>query len=416
MPSLTEKSTKENIMQKTFLLVSIALVLAVGFAAPLQAADPVKFGVIEPSSGKFKDIGDRYLAGAQAAAGEINRNGGLLGRHVEIVAFDSEIKPDVATRKMRKAILKDDIKFFGEGASSGVMAAMVSVAQENNAIAISWGAEAASLSGENCSRNFFRTSLNTDMHSNALAKWVADNNKKRVFIIAQDYSFGHEAVAAFKKKLLELNPNVELVGELYHKIGEIDYAPYITQIIAAKPDVIFTSNWGNDLQLLLKQSKPLGLNAQFACYFLNDFIAIRAIGQPDAVIGNVTAEAYMLSIPTRKNKDFVAAYHKANGYYPSWLHAKAYLAVMFWAEAVKKAGTADDVDAVITAWEGLAYDGPAGTQYMRPEDHQAQIPAWVAEIVPKSSFFDHPFVGTPTMISAEDISIPATETGCKGFK
>jgi branched-chain amino acid transport system substrate-binding protein len=332
------------------------------------------------------------------------------------MAYDSEIKPDVATRKMRKAILKENIKYFGEGASSGVMAAMVSVAKENNAIAISWGAEAASLSGANCSRNFFRTSLNKDMQSNALAKWVADNGKKRVFMIAQDYSFGHEAVAAFKKKLKELNPKVQLVGEIYHKIGEIDYAPYITQIIAAKPEVIFTSNWGNDLQLLIKQAKPMGLDALFACYFLNDFIAIKSIGDPKAVIGNITAAAYMLSIPTQKNKDFVAAYHKANGYYPSWLHAKSYIAVMFWAEAVKKAGTADNVDAVIKAWEGLTYDGPAGKQYMRPEDHQGQLAAWVAEIVAKTPYFDLPFVGKPTMISADEISVPISETGCTGLK
>jgi len=403
-------------MQRKFYLVLISIVLVFCFTAPMQAADPIKFGVIEPSSGSFKDIGDRYLAGAQTAADEINRNGGLLGRKVQIFSFDSEIKADVATRKMRNAILKENIKYFGEGASSAVMAAMVAVAKENNAIAISWGAETASMSGENCSRNFFRTCLNTDMHSNALAKWVADNGKKRVFMIAQDYSFGHEAVAAFKKKLMELNPKVELVGELYHKIGEIDYAPYITQIIAAKPDIIFTSDWGNDLQLLIKQAKPMGLNAKFACYFLNDFIAIQAIGDPEAVIGNVTAEVYMLSIPSQKNKDFIAAYHKANGYFPSWLYAKSYLAVMFWAEAVKKAGTADDVDAVIKAWEGLTYDGPAGVQYMRPEDHQVQTPAWVAEMVAKTPFFDHPFVGTPTMISAEDISIPVAQTGCAGLK
>ena len=66
-------------MQKTLFLVSIALLLAFCLAGPLHAADSIKFGVIEPSSGKFKDIGDRYLAGAQAAADEINRNGGLLG-------------------------------------------------------------------------------------------------------------------------------------------------------------------------------------------------------------------------------------------------------------------------------------------------------------------------------------------------
>ena len=58
------------------------------------------------------------------------------------------------------------------------------------------------------------------------------------------------------------------------------------------------------------------------------------------------------------------------------------MATMFWAEAIKKAGT-DDVDAVIKAWEGLKYNGPAGEWVMRACDHQAQVPIWMAEIVAK---------------------------------
>jgi len=84
---------------------------------------------------------------------------------------------------------------------------------------------------------------------------------------------------------------------------------------------------------------------------------------------------------------------------------------MFWAEALKKAGK-DNVDAVIQAWEGLTYEGPAGVWYMRPCDHQAQLPVWIAEMVKDSKFFKHAFVGMPTMILAKDIEIPCEKTGC----
>jgi len=85
---------------------------------------------------------------------------------------------------------------------------------------------------------------------------------------------------------------------------------------------------------------------------------------------------------------------------------------MFWAEALKKAGT-DDVNAVIKAWEGLSYKGTGGTMTMRACDHQAQVPIWIAEIVPQSKFMKLPYVGDPIMIPAKDIEVSCEETGCK---
>ena len=124
------------------------------------------------------------------------------------------------------------------------------------------------------------------------------------------------------------------------------------------------------------------------------------------------AEIYMLSIPGEKNQEFIEGFHKAKGYYPSWLRGKAYTATMFWAEAIKKAGTTD-TDKVIAAWEGLSYDGPAGTWYMRPCDHQAQVPYWVAEIVKENKFYDHAYVGKATMVPAKDVEVSCEEAGCK---
>lgn len=404
-------------MKKRMLLclaVSLAMVAVFFGVTNSQAAEPIKLGVTEPLSGTFKDIGDRYLEGVEYAAKVINEQGGLLGRQVKVYPIDSELKPDVATRKAKKLILQDNVKYFQGGTGSSVGAAMSALALKNNVLMTSYGMEAASLTGKKCNKNFFRADCNTDTHSYALAAWVAKSGYKKVFGIGQDYSFGHEAMSAFIKKLNQLNPSIKMVGEIFHKIGEKDFAPYVSQIIASGAEVIFTPNWGNDLTLLLKQAKPLGLKAKFVCYFLNDDYCIRAVANDDAVIGSIAGDVYMLTIPSEANKKFVEGFYNARGYYPSWLRGKSYQATMFWAEAVKKAGK-DDVDAVRGAWEGLTFEGPAGKWYMRPCDHQAQVPIWMAEIVKDNPFYKHAYVGSATMIPAKDIEVPCNETGCPGL-
>lgn len=395
--------------------VLLVILILVAWMLSAQAADTIKLAVVEPLSGNFKDIGERYLEGVEYGVKKINEQGGILGKKVEVVTVDSEVKPDVATRKATNLILKDNVKYFCGGTGSSVGAAMSVLAEKNNVIFFSYGMDAASLTGEKCSRNFFRTACNTDTHSIALAKWVADKKFKKVATIAQDYSFGKEATEAFIKKLKQLDPSAQIVAELYHPLGEKDFAPYVTQIIAAAPDIIFTSNWGNDLTLLFKQGHQLGLKTKFACYYLNDENAISAVANDEAVIGSVATEVYMLTIPTEANKKFIAEFHKEKGYYPSWLRGKGYMAAMFWAEAMKKAGK-DDVDAVIKAWEGLTYNGPAGEWVMRACDHQAQVPIWLAEMVPKSEFFKHAFVGPATAIPAKDVEVPCDQTGCTRMK
>ena len=395
--------------KKLGLLVLSVLVL---LAVPAAAQDTIKIGAVEPLSGSFKDIGERYLDGVVYAAKVINESGGLLGKKVEVIPIDSELKPDVATRKAQNLILKNGVKFFCGGTGSSVGAAMEQLAAKQNAIMISYGMAAASMTGEKCSKNFFRTCGNTDQHSYALADLIGKKGYKKVAIIAQDYSFGKEALSAFKKRLAQANPSAKIVAELYHPAGTKDFAPYASQLIAAKPDVIFTPNWGNDLTLLLKQGRPMGMKQKVFSYYINDEVTIEALANDSLMIGNMGAEVYTLSIPTKKNKDFVAKFHKDKGYYPTWLRGKSYLSTMFWAEAVKKAGTTD-VNAVIKAWEGLSYDGPAGVWTMRACDHQAQIPFWYTEIVKKTPFFKHAFEAPAGMIEAKNVSVPCEQTGCK---
>ena len=391
-------------------VLSAVLLLALPLSAMAQGT--IKLGATEPLSGTFKDIGERYLDGVFYAAKVINESGGLLGKKVEVIPIDSELKPDVATRKAQNMILKDDVKFFCGGTGSSVGAAMAQLAERQNVIMFTYGMDAASMTGEKCNKNFFRPGGSTDGRSFALAQLIAKKGYKKVGIIAQDYSFGKEAVAAFKKKMAQISPATKIVAELYHPAGTKDYAPYASQLIAAKPDAIFTPNWGNDLTLLLKQGRPMGMKQKIFSYYINDEVTVAALGDDSLIVGDMGAEIYTLSIPTKKNQEFVAKFKKEKGYYPTWLRGKAYIATMFWAEAVKKAGSTD-VAAVIKAWEGLTFDGPAGVWTMRACDHQAQVPYWYVEIVKKNPYFKHAFEAPEGMIAAKSVEVACEETGCK---
>lgn len=399
---------------RKLIVTLMVLMLALMGAAAASAGGTIKLAVMEPLSGTFKDIGDRYLEGVQYAAEVLNAAGGINGMKVEVIPVDSELKPAIATRKATKLMIKDGVKYFCGGTGSSVGGAMSVLAAKKGGLFFTYGMEAASLTGEKCNRNFFGVCATTDTHSYALANWVAQQGFTKVFTVAQDYSFGQQATSAFVERLAELNPKAKIVGKILHPIGTKDFAPYVSQIINSGAEVVFTSNWGSDLTLLLKQAKPLGLKAKFACYYINDEQAITAVANDAAVLGSVGAEVYMITIDNPANKKFVEGFKKAKGYYPTWLRGKAYLATMFWAEAVKKAGSAKVSD-VIKAWEGLSYDGPAGTWTMRACDHQVQQPIWIAPVVAKNPYFKHAYMGPATKVAADKVNVPCAQTGCKGL-
>ena len=80
-----------------FCLVCLMLILT----SSVWAERPIRILLTEPFSGPAKELGERFLYGIQLAVEEINAEGGLLGRKVEVVAEDSQAKPDIAVQKLR---------------------------------------------------------------------------------------------------------------------------------------------------------------------------------------------------------------------------------------------------------------------------------------------------------------------------
>jgi branched-chain amino acid transport system substrate-binding protein len=380
-----------------------------------MAKGKIVLGVVEPLSGVMKDVGDRYLNAVQFSAKKLNEHGGLLGKEVVVIGEDGGLKPDISTRKATKLILEDKADFIMTGTGSHISLAMMKVAKRYNKVFLTYGTEAASITGSEFNENMFRGCLNTDQHSAAVMAYFAKHTKfKKFYILCQDYAFGREAAAGFKKKMNTI-PGAELLGEDYHPIGLKDFAPYISKVMASGAEVVLTGNYGPDLDNLIKTGAALGWKCITGNYFLNDPIRMEAV--KDAAIGSVTADSYMITIDTPANKAFVEEWHKVYKdreiglQYPTLSVGRCYWAIQWLGDVIKKAKSTDAAK-IIKAWEGAAFEMPWGKVTMRACDHQMITPGVVGVIQAKSEFFPGiPYVGKPFIIPAEDITVPPAETG-----
>ncbi len=425
-----------RVSRRTFLRTAAVAGAAVGVpyfvARPgWSQTGPIKIGVCEPQSGPVKFIGDANIAGYRYAVEKINAAGGVLGRKLEVAIGDSELKPEVATRRANDLVLGEKADFLVVNTGSNVAKAVSQVADTNKKVFFSTGTEARELTGDEFFPTTFRCCLNTDMHSSLLAVYLAKlapQKPTKVYLLNEDYNFGRAAAEGFVKKFNAIKgANQQIVGDEFHPLQKVqDFGPYITKIMASGAEVVMTGDYGQDLRLFLQQGTALGWKVKVANYFLNDPTAVQPLGK--AAVGHISADAYLSTLDTPANLAFIKDWHShhadapLNYSYPELTVGRCFNAVLWLADVVKRAGSLE-TDKVIKAWEGAKFRTPWGVDVeMRACDHQMQTPGYIAEItepekIPQEIRYfgsQFPSLGKPiATISEHDLAIPPKDTGNK---
>lgn len=400
-------------MRKFGLVLAMTGALAM-MATAAMAGGVVKFGVNEIRSGAFKSNGDRTIWGIEAAVKEANDAGGLLGKKIELVVMDNQMKGEVAVRNVKRMVLEDKCEVIIQGSSSGVGGAIAQTMPRYKKIYLDTNAEAMGITGDNFTPYTFRTCMNAGMHVKALAHYFAQKGYKKVFLINQDYSWGHDVANYYKMFIEKLAPGTKVVGNEFHKVFNKDFGPYISKIQASGADYVISGNWGTDLTQLIVQSRSLGMNLPIGCTFLDDDGVGAVAG--DAAIGCVQANMYLLGVNNPRAKQFEDTFHKnSGGKWPSFVIMEAYLGTKMYIEAVKKAGSFD-TDKVIKAFENLTYTGPVGNMTMRKQDHQNQTPAVVGVVNGKTKYYPFAYPTPVMVLPANEVSLTLDESGWKPYK
>jgi branched-chain amino acid transport system substrate-binding protein len=370
------------------LLVSLLGIAAVPMPATAQAKN-IKVGVIDCYSGPPAVFGQDALNGFKLALKEINAKG-VLGKKIEFSTRDTKFKVDLALNFAKELVLREKVDVLVGTINSGAaLAVSEAVAKKEKVPFIVWISKSENITGKKGHRYVFSTGENTAMAGKSGGVALATKPYIKYWIAGDDYEYGHAIADAAWRNLKERKPAVELIGKSWWKPGEPDLIPYITSILAAKPDAVIFATGGASMTNILKAIKATGMNKKVGIYIHSaiDHAVLKPLGMdaPEGVMGTIDYLFYYPDISA--NRRFVNAFKAAYGNPPGFPAFQAYITAQFIAEAYKKAGS-QDTEKLIDALEGLQIQSPAGRVEMRACDHQAILPEYfgVTKLSPEQGF------------------------------
>jgi branched-chain amino acid transport system substrate-binding protein len=232
------------------------------------------------------------------------------------------------------------------------------------------------LTNSKCSFWHFRLDADTSMKMEALTSYMKDQpDIKNVYLINQNYAHGQQVSRYFKETMARKRPDVKIVGDDLHPLGQVkDFAPFVAKIKAAGADSIVTGNWGQDLALLVKAAKDAGLNANFYTYYAG------VSGTPTALAAGVGGKVRQVAIMDYSTPGVVRTWqneYKAK-FNDDWYTGQTYNGIAMLAAGMAAAKSVDPV-AVAKAMSGIKFQGFNGEVEMRRADHQLQQPMMISE-------------------------------------
>lgn len=360
-----------------------AILSAVPLASRAQSSQPVKLALIESMSGPFANTGEAVYRNIAWAVERVNDRGGISmpggSRSLTVERFDNKGQVEESLSVLRAAI-DGGARIIMQGNSSSVASALIDAVNKHNqrdparqVLFLNYSAVDPVLTNESCSYWHFRFDAHADMRMTALMGVIKEDAAlKGIYLIGQDYSFGHAVLREAKRQLAQQRPDVAVLGEELHPIGRVkDFLPYATKIKASGAQAVLTGNWGNDLTLLIKAARDVGFEGRFYTFYGNALGAPAAIG--DAGVGKVVAVAdWLPNVPTPESAAFYQSFRER---FPrpqdDYVHMRMQLMVEALAQALERARSTE-ARAVAAQLEraDVVLGGQRGR--MRAEDHQFQ--------------------------------------------
>lgn len=399
-----------------------SLVTGMAFAGSALAEDTIKIAYIDPLSGGMAAVGDLGLKTFQYEIDQINAAGGVNGKKLEMIGFDNKLTPQESLVQAQKAV-DQGIHIITQGNGSSVAAALTDFVSKYNdrnpgheLLYLNYAAVDPALTNEKCSFWHFRLDANSDIKMAALTTFMKDRpNIKKVYLINQDYSFGHAVRKAALAMLKEKRPDIQIVGDELHPLAKVtDFSPYIAKIKASGADTVVTGNWGQDIALLLKAAADAGLQVDWYSYYAGGPGGPTAIKQAGPALAHrvfVIAEGFANSGNENGEKFEAGLRAKINA---SNQYPRAVNEIRMLVSAIQQAKS-DDSKAIATQLEGMkieALDG--GEAFMRKDDHQMFQNMYIASFGPldPGAKFDEENTGwgwkVVGTVKAKDTVLPTT--------
>ena len=406
------RATAAALAASALLAVASPAWARIELGAPAGQAE-LTIGCMFPMTGRSGIYGRDSVGGMRVALAKLAREGNAP--RLRILVEDDRSKASYAVRIADGFIHDDGARVLCGVVSSGVAQAVSGLAERRKMIFMGTDHASSRMTMEGFHRYYFRVSNDTRTSMAAGARYLADLQKKegwtRLAFIGADYDYGHVSWQDLETSLAELGVRYQMVAQVWPKLYEPDYSVHIAALKKAEPEIIVAALWGGDFNGFLKQAMSAGLTrgarlANFDTGGNYDTLAVLEQVPPKGLI--LSARHHNNWPDTPRNRAFVEAFHAVEGRYPTYAAEGAYAGILAVAGAIRAAGGAADVEALVSALEGLRLELPEDPEgfasHMDPATHQIVQMQAIGEPVADTRFPPAKvMLGNWTVYRAEDL-------------
>jgi branched-chain amino acid transport system substrate-binding protein len=336
---------------------------AVTLAATGALAQDVKVGVVLPLTGGLAPVGKQVQAGIKMY---MDKNGAsVAGKKIDLIVKDDGGVPDNSKRLAQELIVNDKVAVIGSALTPSAMAIGPLSTQAKTANVVMVSGTSGVINPNN--PYMVRTSFTLGQQSGIIAEWAAKNGSKKVAIIQSDWAPGAEAAAVFTDAFTKAGG--QIAETIKVPLANPDFAPFLQRARDLNPDTLFVFVPAGQAGTFAKQFAERGLDkAGIKLIGPGDIVDDNDLpGMGDAMLGVVTAGIYSAYHNSPANKEYVAAFQKANGYRPNFISLGGYDGMHAIYEALKKTEGKTDGDGLINAMKGMTWESPRGQISIDPE-------------------------------------------------
>jgi len=351
------------------------------------AEPPIKIGIVQGFSGALEAYAKQMLTGFKMGLeyGTKGKNE-VMGRKMELVVEDDQIKPDIAKRLITKLYSDDKVDMVVGTTSSAAALAMLPVALEFRKILLVEPAVADSITGSAWNRYIFRTGRNSGQDAISNAKAVAKPGVS-LGAIAQDYAFGRDGVAAYKEAAEKLG--AKMIHEEYCPMAQTDHTSSVQRIIDALKNkagekyvfVVWAGKNPPIEQMAVMKVEKYGIKITTGGNILPVLKATLPLMKAYESLKGMTGGAYYYyELPKNSINDWFVKEHQSRFKEPpDFFTCGGFAAAMAVLRAFEKAKSTD-TEKLLTTMEGMEFMTPKGRMYFRNIDHQAMQSMYIFKL------------------------------------
>ena len=344
----------------------------------------IKVGAYLSLSGADSTFGTDTREGIELAVEETNAGGGVRGKRIRVIYEDDKSNTYEAVQKVRQLIDRNKVvAILGEVASSRSLAAGL-IANTSHVPMVTPSSTAVEVTRNR--KWVFRTCFTDDQQGAVAARFITNDLKKKkigLFFAAQD-SYSSGLARAFRTEIRKLGGEI-VVDKGYQK-GETNFRTYLSELKAANPEVVFVPNYYNEMVLIARQAKEIGIPGSMFVGGDGWDSSNLVDGAGAELEGAHFTNHYAPDVPWENSKKFVTAFTAKYKHLPTSLTAQGYDSAKLLFDAIERA-TEPTPAAIRDALEATKdFKGATGTMTM-DKDHNANKPIVVVRIEDKKFLY-----------------------------